>query len=270
MSNIDVRKEKIIAPKERRLSELYVTGREVVFDDGEGEPLELWLQKLTPAETQEAVNRSRPAKSRITSIKRLPDDASERMLYFDQMDEYGIYTTDEMIAFLIQPKLNQYALSAEARVADEKEWSEDDYLTGLQNAWNEGLKDTYAADPEDADAARVFGELRKYTDQVQAEIDAEERELTYELQDLEEDELRKRIVNKLIEDHGDNALIEEFRRQQLFFATRLGSDHSKRYFQSREEVDSCQGPVYNKLVLTYIELSVDSFEGKDQRAHLIF
>ena len=39
-----------------------------------------------------------------------------------------------------------------------------------QNAWNEGLKDTYAADPEDADAARVFGELRKYTDQVQAEI----------------------------------------------------------------------------------------------------
>ena len=118
---------------------------------------------------RQAVNRSRPAKSRITSIKRLPDDASERMLYFDQMDEYGIYTTDEMIAFLIQPKLNQYALSAEARVADEKEWSEDDYLTGLQNAWNEGLKDTYAADPEDADAARVFGELRKYTDQVQAE-----------------------------------------------------------------------------------------------------
>ena len=28
MSNIDVRKEKIIAPKERRLSDLYVTGRE--------------------------------------------------------------------------------------------------------------------------------------------------------------------------------------------------------------------------------------------------
>ena len=44
--------------------------------------------------------------------------------------------------------------------------------------------------------------------------------------------------------------LDVYKRQQLFFATRLGSDHSKRYFQSREEVDSCQGPdVYKRQPL---------------------
>jgi len=263
MVDVDTRKEKIIAPKERRLSDLYVTGAEVIFEEESDNPIVLWVQKLTPAETQEAVNRSRPAKSKITSIKRLPDDASERLLYFDQMDEYGLYEDRDKIQFLIQPKLNQYAISAEARIADEKEWSEDDYLIGLQTAWNDEMKNRYAVDPEDAEAKRVYDELFKYSKQVQAEIDAEEKELIYEIQDLTTEELDRKVINKLIEDHGDSALIDEFRKQQLFFATRLGSDHSVRYFRSREEVDQCQTPVYNKLVLTLIEISVDSFEGKE-------
>lgn len=257
-------KDTVIVRKERRLSDLYVNGKEVVFDLADGEdPLTVWVQKLTPAETQEAVNRARPAKSRITSIKRLPEDASEWYVYYDQIDEYGLEKEMDLIQFLIQPKLGEYSLSAEARIAAEKEWADDDYLIGLQTAWTDGMDAKYAENPEDPEAERVYEELKRYTLQVQDEIDAEEKELIYELQDLPLEELRRKVASKLIEDHGDNALLDDFRKNQMFFATRRGDDHNIRYFDSVEEINTLQTTVYNKLLLAFIEINVDSFEGKE-------
>jgi len=40
----------IIAPKRRRLSDLYVVGREMEFTDGADgeEPVKIWLSKISP------------------------------------------------------------------------------------------------------------------------------------------------------------------------------------------------------------------------------
>ena len=54
--------EKVIAPSQPKLWDLYVEGREVEFDVNGSEKISVWVQKLTPAETQEAVRRARPVK----------------------------------------------------------------------------------------------------------------------------------------------------------------------------------------------------------------
>lgn len=256
----------VIAPKRRRLSDLFVVGKELEFDDGQGDPIKIWIQKLTQGETQQAVEAARPAKTKITAIKRLPEDHPAKLRYLDELESEGFDDEESLISYLIQNKLEEARLSAEAKIAAEDEWAKDDYLIGLQSAWNEELEEIWIKRDEDADlesADRVYEELRRYTDQVEKEIESAKQELIYEYDDLSLQALQRKAVNKLIEDHGDNALLAAFRKQQIFFATRTAEDHSQLYFESVNEIDKLPTPIHSKILITYLEMSVDNIEGKE-------
>lgn len=250
-------------PQRKRLSELYVTGVEEEFEVGEEEPLVLWVQKLTPAEIQKAIEAAKPAKSKVTTLKRETIDHPQKWYYYDQVDAAGLHEPADLIEFLIQPKVQEARLSAEARIGAEDEWAEDDYLEGLQTAWRDELYQKFLEDQEDDEAKRVYEELLRYQEKVDAEVASEERELAYELDHLDYDTLLERVVNKLIDDHGDRLLIDEFRKQQLLIAVRYNEDRKVRYFENREELDTVDETSFNKLQAAYIDISVDSTEGKD-------
>jgi hypothetical protein len=262
MSN-EAKAAAVDARPKRRLSDLYVVGEEVVFDDGTDDPIVVWLQKLTPTETQAAVDAARPAKSIVASIKRLPEDDPAKAPFYDELDKAEMLSKMDKMTFLVKPKVDEFKISAEYRIADEDEWAKDDYLIGLQTAWGAELRDRWLEDPTDPEADRVYKELVRYNDQVEAETEAEKNELIYEIQDLSEQEIDRRVVNRLIEDYSSKKMIDEFRMQQIFLATREVDDHSKRYFNSREELDILSSAVINKLLLTYAFMAVDPMEGKD-------
>ena len=258
----------VIAPKRRRLSDLFVVGEEIEFDDGRGDPIKIWVQKLTNGETQQAVEASRPAKIKITAIKRLADDHPAKLRYLDELESEGFDSQETLIGYLIQNKLEEERFSAEARIGAEDEWAKDDYLTGLQDSWNNELQEIWIkGEKEDKEkfeeADRIYAELRRFTDQVDREIEAAKQELTYDYDDFSLEALQRKAVNKLIDDHGDNALLAAFRKQQLFYATRDADDHSKQYFESVDEIDTLPTKIHSKLLLTYLEISVDGVEGKD-------
>lgn len=252
----------VIAPKRRKLSDLFVLGTEVVFEDGSDDPPKVWIQKLTPAETQEAADKARPEKMKILSIRRLEDDDPVKLRYIDEV-ETSLEDRDDKFAFLLSDKIEKAAISAQEEVASRDEWAKDDYLEGLQEAWRVELRDRYLLDQEDEEAKRVFNQLEKYTDQVTKEIEHASEELKREIDHLDDDELKRRCVRKLIEVYSDEALLEAFRTWQLYFAVRDPDKHSKRYFSSPEEIDSLQEPVLKRLRNEYAELSVEGFEGKD-------
>lgn len=256
-------KADVVSPRpQRRLSDLYIVGQEVVFDDGTDDPIVVWLQKLTPSESQVAADTARPAKSVVASIKRLPDDDPAKAPYWDELDKATMLSKNDKMRYLVAPKIEEYRISTEARIADEEEWSKDDYLSGLQIAWGNELRDKWVEDSDDAEANRVYKELNRYITKVEEEVEAEEKELIYEIQDLPEAEIDRRVVNRLIEEHSNKKLIDEFRMQQVYYATREIDDHSKRYFNSRDELDMLSSSVINKLLLSYAFMSVDPMEGK--------
>lgn len=262
----DLASVSVLAPKRRRLSELYVVGEEVTFDDGQGDPITVWVQKLTNGETQQAVEAARPAKTKVTAVKRLPDDHPAKMRYQDELESEGIEDQESLTLYLIQTKLEEARISAESKVAAEDEWAKDDYLIGLQDAWNDDLQEKWVmGEGQDGfeEANRVYEELRRYTDKVDAELEDAKQELMYEYDDFSLDALRRKAVNKLIEDHGDNALLAAFRKQQLYYAVRTEEDHSELYFEDVSEIDSLPTKIHSKLLLTYLEMSIDNLEGKE-------
>lgn len=247
----------------RRLSDFWVVGKEIEIDDGQGEPDKLWLQKLNDLEHQEAVRRANAARATRMSVQRDPESLERKAMLGRSYD----MTRDACIDFLIQNERGRLQPIREAEVAGQKEWSDESYLDGLKDSWDAGLGQRYAEEPEDPEAKRVHDELERFAAEATEKVEAELADMRLDLEEQDEDELRDRVVDKLLEDQSNFAWLQEFYRWQLFFAVRdLDEPGRPRYFQSREEVDELTAQTFQFLHLAYQNLEVDVMEGKDSQA----
>jgi hypothetical protein len=247
-------------PRKRRLSDLYVVGTEVTFDDGEGDPIVVYVRKLNPIEHETALRNANAARSRTMSV--VNDRASDAFndIYSDMLD----LDRESMVAYLSEEERANRAQVVEAQLAQEGEWAEDNYLQGLQDAWSDGLMEAYAKDPEDEDAKHVFAELRRFTDAVEAEVQAHVDNFIDDLEEVSDDALREQCLSKVINVRANGAWFTEFRRSQIALAVRE-KDRKTRYFETRSEIDDLPHEVYRRLIEAYQLVSVDPIEGKDSR-----
>jgi hypothetical protein len=263
---------KVISPKRRRLTDLYLTGQVLELDDGTGDPIEIYMSKISPLEQRDAAENATKARAGVLLIKNSPDAAADRLIYEDQIYDLGLDTRQTWIEFLSAEKVQQTELSIEERLGSEGEWAENDYLKSLQEAWNDGLRDQWIADQsidEDSDekadeeADRVFNELKRFTDLVAVEMEEEIPDIQADYEHISDDELKRDVVNKIIESEADFAWLNEFAHWQVFYSVREPDDHKQRYFEAREEVDGLDNRILTELISKYREMTVDGVEGKD-------
>lgn len=253
------------APKRRRLSDLYVVGKELTFDDGaEGEdPITVWISKISPIEQRNAADEAAAERARVLRTRNLPADSTEKMRMFDQLVEMGGDDRETLVNYLISPKMYEAEQSAEARLAAEDPWSKDDYLQGLQDLWNKEHQERYLKDPEDEDALQTFNELKKFAEEVEEAVADEREALAAGYEGESTEEMQAKAVDLLISTEADFAWMNEFRKWQVFYAVRYDDNHKERYFESREEVDMVDSDVFARLLQEFLDLSVDVTEGKD-------
>jgi hypothetical protein len=244
--------------KRRRLQDLYVTGTAVHLDDGAGE-VEVWVQKLTPVDHETAMRRANAARARCLTVKKSPDSEEYQSCAMD------VYETDDdaLIAEIVEGELAQKRLALEAELAADEEWSKDDYLQGLEDAWSGGLNMTYGESPDDPEAKRVFIELKRFTDTVDEHLEDERQRLLKDRGTLSREELEERVIKERIETIADLEWMKEYRKCELWLSLRDPEDHNKRYFRQRPEVDELAQEVLGPLVRAYQDLAVEVLEGKD-------
>lgn len=251
----------VIAPNRKRLMNLYVIGREKEFEDDQGK-FSIWIQKLNKWQDREAIQKSKAARGPILALKNNKDDP-DRQAYVDLLETWGIGDREALIAFLISPKLHEATLSAEARVAAEDEWKKDDYLSALQEAWNDVMAEKYALNPEDKEALRVYDALVKYTEQVESMVEGDRKELTLEYEDKSDEEIKDKVLEVLIDHEADSVQIAEYRKWCVFYAMREVDNHDQYFLGSREEVDLLEEPTYDDILEEYLDLEIDGLTGKE-------
>jgi hypothetical protein len=255
----------------RKLGDLYVKGTEVIFDDGEIDeetgqpfpPIAVWLQKLNPVQQDQAATRASAERARVLAIARLPEDHPEKRVFYDELAALAP-TTNDMIEQLIAEDISKAVQSAEAEVAAREEWDEDGYLAGLQEAWELGAR-LEMHDPEHenhAEARRVYDELKKYADQVEEIVESERKRLQRDFAGKSDETLQKRCVDKLIRTHADRRWLMEYRKSELWLATRQPESKRDLYFESRADVDDLSIEVFAQLINEYSNLLVPPTEGK--------
>lgn len=246
-------------PVKRRLEDLYVLGKEETFDDGAGEPLTVWLQKLNPVDTSTGLRRASAARARVMVLRSDPT-SDEYLAIWEEVIDIGAAIS--LVNYLMAEPEVRASERAEARLAFEEEWAKDEYLQGLKDLWADSLAAVYALTPEDPDARRVFAELQRFDDAASLAAQEELSLIREELETLSAEELKQRVLDKLIDFQGNSAWLDEFRRCELWLGVREADNHKKRYFESREEVDHLPAEVLVRLLQGFAALTVDVTQGK--------
>ncbi|QBQ74874.1 hypothetical protein [Caudovirales GX15bay] len=254
------------AVKRRRLGDLYVRGQMLEPNDGNGDPVKVWMAKLNDIDRETAVRRANAVRARF--LIDADDEDSETF-----MAAYGEVRKIENRADLVDFVVAEDVLRARNRIeaefsTDEDTWGKDDYLQGLLDAWvgdegNVGLSQVLAEDPEDAEAQRVDGELKRYEKQVQSAMEAEISRLKKDWEEVPDETLRRKAAHRLLELNASDQFLREFKRQQLFFSLRDPVQRQIRYFEKVSEVDDLEDELRDFLQDQYNALIVPSAEGKD-------
>lgn len=245
-------------PKSRRLSDLYVRGKELTFDDGDGEAIDVYVKKFNPVDHEKALRASNAARSRVLAL-RSNRDSDEFWAMWAEVEDY---TRDDLVNYLVMEEVSKLEPAVEAELASEEEWSKEDYLQGLRDAWTDGLADQYATDEEDAEAKACFDVLKRFADKVATVMEGETERVRADMEAKPDDVLRETVFERIIAMQASLSWLTEYRRQEVYRGT-CEPDRKTRYFVSREEVDELPIEIYSALTAAYREISVDPTEGKD-------
>lgn len=244
----------------RRLTDLYLVGRQESFDDGGGEPVAVWLQKLNSLEQIDAAQAADGQRSVVIAAIRDHDSDLWKQAWTEADRLEG---TKELVEYLTVEDEAREQMAQEARLEAEDEWTKDSYLDGLRRAWNEdGLRERYQEDPEDADARRVWTELQRFNDTVREAVEDRMAPLRKEYEDMPVEVLKQKVAERLLEVIARQRWIKEFYRQQIFIGVRDPENHRQRYFDTLEEIDILADPMRRKLEMLFDALNVDAMEGK--------
>jgi hypothetical protein len=250
----------------RRLTDLWVTGRELSLDDGSGEAVVVWIQKLNPVDAAETNRRCDAVRATVLAMRHDHDSTGYQAVRASVLD-FGD-DADRIADILLGEDRARTTTATEARLANEEEWSKDNYLQGLRDAWQDGLEKRWLTDKSDVEAVRVYDEMHRFASLVADTVDAEIAVLREVMMARPLSELQDRLVDKLLEVDANQSWIEELRRCEIYYGTREPEDHKKRYFTERAEVDQLSPMAYQRLRTAYEDLEVDVMEGKDSPAPL--
>lgn len=284
----------------RHLTDLYQTGRELTFKEGEkpilddaGEPVldeygeptmepiygeTVWVQKLTLLDHKAAVRRADAAKAVILIASR-DKDGDEWKSALSMVDEVCRDDRDLMIDYLIADKLasRQEAIGGEVEGEEVEgddgkpgpnEWKKDNYLQGLFDAWNgvdaeaDSLKVRFAQDANDPEAKRVFEEMARFIAAVDERMEEERLEFLADIGEMDLDQLRTKIAELHLESRSNQVFWEEFSACRIYLGLRKAEKHATYYLQSREDVEKLHPSVAEAVLAAIEEMAIDVTEGK--------
>lgn len=250
--------------KRRKLLDLYKRGTEIMLNDGEGDPVTVWLEKLNPLDHDAALRRANAERARILIIRNDHDSEEYLSAYNDAVD-FG--DRDALIDYLVSIELADKIMSIEAELAADEKWSTNNMLDGLRDAWADGLDELYhSAETEedrDSEAVRVFTALREFSTTVEVHVEKERVRLTRDYETVSDDELRTKVTDAFIETRANTRWLREYQRSLIFLAVRDPENHKEYYFESRKDVDQLATEVLDPLIDAYDALVVEVIEGKD-------
>ncbi len=247
-----------------KLSDLYVVGKVLTISDGPGREVTVWLQRLNPAEAEEAYKKAQAARSRVLTCKNDRDSDLFQSTWL-QVLELG-EDVDSLIEYVVEPEryLIEMMREAELSIEEDGEWSKDNYIVGLKEAWEESLQEKILEDPEDEEAKRVHAELQRFDAVLQERVTAELARVRAEYDDATLESVREKVHTSILDALGNMSWLQAYHKAEVYFGTRQIDMNRVKYFERYGEVEELPGPVLSQLMAGFESLPrIGVIEGKD-------
>lgn len=189
--------------KYKRLPDLFVSGRELVFEDG----TVMWLQVMNPFEVEEARRDASAARSRLIMALReigTPEYDSVRGAFYTR-------TRPNVIDDMIKAKSNKIFMEAQQSVEVDPEWKE---RLEIARRFDE------TPPAEDAEV-QLFEKInRDWLEAVTALVNDETDYQVRKLESLSEEDLLKEYEELWLEAKGSEAALRAYHVAEVFYGAR--------------------------------------------------
>lgn len=221
--------------KRRRLSELYSDGGEVRFNKngvvGEENPetdldVIIWVQPPDPLQREEAVRAGQAARARaLLAVKDITTDQGlEAHGFVDEL------TREQVTDYIINGESRDFRSRAIRDVLADKEWED---FTALQDSLREWEE---LGEPEGPDWDALLKRDKEYGEAVRTRVQEILDDTREGLKLLEEEELRKRARKQYADAMGNQAFMQAYEVNMLFFSCRDDEDHDLLFFEDTQEL----------------------------------
>jgi len=244
----------------RRLSDLYVRGKELVLADG----TVMWLQAMNAFERQEATSDAAAARSRLVLALNDDPDGNEAAIMRAQYTETG---REDIINLMMEStSFEAYLEIIDELRADEK--------------WREKI-DVIERSPDLAQVATDLERdyLMRLMDEYATEIGSRLDVITsidrQEMEGMSDDALWEKYRTWWIEQRGNMVGMFEYRMTQLWYACRICSavkkdggwdhgscDHRVRVFEEKDEIRHLPEDLQEVIATALAGLEMTEREGK--------
>lgn len=193
--------------KYRRVPDLYVTGTELVLEDG----TVMYLRVMNPFEKDEATHDAQLAKARLVLALKSDHASDERDMVEAQFLMHGLdRAREQLVAMCTNDKLVEIILE----IRDDPEWSERMELTERRAE--------IMARPESDPERLLLDEINSaYVAEIQKRQDAERDFQTARFADADRQELLTQYTDFYIKRRGDELAGAEYTLTEAWYATRV-------------------------------------------------
>lgn len=247
------------------LSDLFTTGTMIELNFGEGNNLQLWLERPTTLQQDDAMNKAKAKRARLMAAFR--DEKSDEHIALE--DELVSKATDEVIDELIaldEENFKRQSVSEVLYGPEGSDWGEfgQDYLELLDATqsrlfeirdFNDGLseEDQHLAIRIDKD--EEIKRLEEQQFKFQREADARKKQLIddrrKELGRVERAKLVDDLRKARIELEGQLVWFGEYRLRMLYYSVRYPDKKVRRYFDSMDQLLSLPAWVQQQILSEY-------------------
>lgn len=248
----------------RRVTDLYVKGKEVVLLDG----TIIFAKALNGFEMQEARNDAQAARARMTlALKEFGSDELAKLeAKFEEMGR------EDVIEELLDAHGGEWLVKVVGEVQDDPEWSERVELLAREDE-NDGTT------PKSDEEKQLLEKIQKdYMTEVARRMDVERDFEEKKLESMSDEDLRDEFKELWVSRRGQEAALNEYRLTEVWYGARECEaeltepgrfDHSKcnghkqQIWETRAEVRELPDELFEKLVAAMADVTMTPREGKD-------
>ncbi len=243
-----------------RLTALFQEGKVLTLTAPSGQEVQMWINKLSPFEQEQANHEGRVARAR-------------RMLAIREIGtaEYDLFqasavsvSTPAIIEAIVTDKSSEHLLGVLREIRSDPAWREK--VEVLEHTESAALS-TEATDPEVLLMSRI---MTQYAEEVDARLKVRATELRADLTAMDADEVRRQHAETYIEEQGRMAFSREMQRSQVYFCLRTCTatsvdgaiwDHRKcrheeHWLESVGEVDALPDSILGPVLAAYQQVMV--------------
>lgn len=260
--------------KTPHLSDLFKSGQLVKVQVADPEDperdidLELWFQRPTAVQQQEALTKARAKQARLQ--EKVSDRDSDEFLSIKQSVS-ELNTIDDLVEALYAFEEGELRQEAYNEVLYNKDvgsdWGEEgeiylDLLGGIRDRFEEivgeGVDDeSMKAVDEDEEIKNLQAVQEKFESEVEAQLEQKATVKRAALANGTAEDLREALIKKLIGVEGGMAWMQEYRIRMLYYTVRYPDNHKKLYFKNPDDIWDLPDSVRDQLQNLWDETDQD-------------